>query len=255
MRIATVAMLVACGGGGGGAQPDAAPLPDAAAPTVVYEVQGLVVEGVMNGSDLTAWDVGAEMTPYFITARDDGPCHVDDRTKMGFQILQDDGTVTISGGSGSAIVMTPDAQEVYAGEVDGLAYAPGDAITISATGSAAPAFSGSLTFPAEVGAPVTIPVTVSKSAGVTVTWGAVDTPVHVIITQVPDNARTLSVDCTFDGSTGTATIPASSLAELLVQSANLGVGGIARMTSSAGMYAVELEAANHTVVGSVEIGP
>src|SRR5262245_32960229 len=143
MRLAALAVLIACGGDHTTTVPADAP------PGVVAVLTAFTTEASQNGSDVTVWGADAAETPAMTTSRDDGPCHIEDTTTTGTSVLADVGTISFTTTSGE-VLLQPDDEERYSNFAQGLTYQAGDAITVSATGSDVPAFTSSIVFPGAV---------------------------------------------------------------------------------------------------------
>lgn len=133
------------------------------------------------------------------------------------------GTVTISGGSGSDVVLTPGSSDIYNkfSETGSTPHwAPDDTLTLSSTGDTIPTFSATMVFPTavEVTTPTMdgTPLTIDRTAPLVVEWTPTTDWVRVHIGQGPsgltiDQMNRVEINCDFQGSTGTGTVPAAIL--------------------------------------------
>jgi len=175
--------------------------------------------------------------------------------------LLDVGPVTLSGGTGSAIVMTANAtaRNAYSNMQPGLRFALGDLVTAMASGSIA--FAGNLTFPAAVtvtsptATPGT-PIAISRTTDFTVRWtGTGADPVAVILTVSNRTAGTSSqLLCTFDRTTGIGVVPATTLGMIDAGAGQLAVVGVntTRLTGTGNMP-IEMTARNTTLASTAQV--
>ena len=173
-----------------------------------------VAEGIADTSEYT---LAAPMFEDYVEAtssRVDGPCRIDLVTTTMIEFASA-GVVTFSG-VGQNIVLIPDSQNRYMEDYfQGARFAPGDEITMSASGATVPAFTTTMTFPVSLN--VTSPTsltTVSASHGLTATWTPTVGMVTIALVQT-ENAQTIDVACTFSGAAGTGTVPATALTDLV----------------------------------------
>jgi hypothetical protein len=241
MRTLWLVMLGACGGSSmqtpdAGSRADARP--DAAHKN--FGLVGVIEDVAMNSTFVLAgWGTDLDI---IVASRDDGPCHVQ-QANLGTMPRVSAGTVTITGGSAAAVTMPFDVDNGYFSVAQGLSYAPGDQLTISASGGVVPAFSGQLAFPAPLTVTSGTPTVVKKS-GFTATWNATTSPVVIGISQYPSGAPKLNISCTYDGATGTGAIPASALSDLMTTvSVGVLVSAETNVTMMAGDYPADLRAA------------
>jgi hypothetical protein len=231
-------LIVASCGGSDPATSDAPPSLDAAAEKEVGQL--LIAEGSMDGSDQTiAFAAFGPDRDTIVTSRDDGPCHVEQRTRV-LTTPVGAGAVSISGPSGTLAL--PSSMNQYFAMVPGLKYTGGEALTFSATGDVVPAFSTVITFPANVTVTSPVPTAVHKS-GLMATWMPTTGSVVIRLTHFPGNSQGNFVNCTFDGSSGSGTVPSTALAELVSgKNASLTIATATELQSTAGAYAIQAEA-------------
>ncbi len=218
MRRRFVAIVLAAGcGGGGGKTPDAATAvdasPDAALPILKLGAIELGEE-VMNGGDVTVSIVAFARVLESDSIRADGPCSVDMATR-GNSAFDGAGTVTITYGSGQSLQLVDDGMGGYSNIAQQYLYAPGDTITVSGTGAVVPAFTMSLTFPSQVTVTSPTSLSVLHQSGITATWTATSSPVHIRINQYLANSHAVFIDCTYAGDAGSGAVPASALTDLV----------------------------------------
>jgi hypothetical protein len=164
--------------------------------------------------------------------RQDGPCRIEVYGQGPYTAFSA-GPVTLDWGGSESLVFPFQNGCCYLEDMfQGARYAPDDMISISAPGGTAPPISGTVTFPSAVvvTSPATTVSTISKS-GFTATW--VPTTGTVVIRVVQSDDQSTSVSCSFDAASGTGTIPATALADLLVTAGpGLSMGGTSRIAIS-----------------------
>jgi len=142
----------------------------------------------------------------------------------GFPVVPSAGNITVKGGKlgPTGVTLTPNAWGAYQGEpVLSQLFASEDTLTLEATGAEVPAFSGQ-----SVKAPSDIQVTAPafsnlgstkfpRDSDLDVVWtGASFGDVLVTVTSVHMRVRAVTLSCTFQGSSGSATIPTTALGKL-----------------------------------------
>jgi hypothetical protein len=190
-----------------------------------------------------------------ISTRTDGPCEI--KKSMGGSpgAVVSAGMVTISGGVPGTILLPQSADNRYLSQQVGFRYAANDMLTVNATGATVPAFSTMVTFPSTL--TVTSPTTLTtlRKAGLSVAWTPTTGSVTVYIPQYSTTPNTL-ISCVYDAALGTATIPASALADLTTgMTATVSVSTNATTTSTAGPYEVMLAANYSAFSASVTVQP
>jgi hypothetical protein len=157
------------------------------------------------------------------------------------------GTVSVTGG------LTNYSMAVAAGSYTSvssqvLLFNSGTTLQVSSTGGEVPAFSGkTLTVPSalfnvsspSIGAGLAIP----RSQALHVTWtGANGRDVQVNASTTTDHVRSVSIACTFPGTSSSGSIPAAAMAKLLPTSSTtkgyLSVGAPIETSFTAGSWAV-----------------
>ena len=248
-------VLVACGGSSA-TTPDA-PVVDARPDTPAARHIGMVaiIEGnLVNGTSTAVFGAFGVDNLSTVLSRDDGPCHIEQTTTQGSTVLDDAGTVTVSGGSSGDIVITPNSSKQYFSMSQGLTFAAGATVTMSGTGSIVPPFSRTLTFPARVTVTSTL-AALSKASGFSVTWTATTGSVAIRVIQHPGGTSD-EVNCVFDGNAGTGTVPTSALAELVAgTTATVTILTDAQSTGAAADYAVTFDALFAGAQATVAVQP
>lgn len=238
MRKLLQMMMVASCGGADPTTADALPPSPDAAENEVGEL--LVEQGNLQGSDQTvaAAGFGADLD-IVVISRDDGPCHVEQRTRI-LSTLVGAGAIAVSGPGGT--LSLSGSMNQYFAMIPGFKYAAGAALTFTGTGDVVPAFSAMFAFPATITVTSPAPIAVHKS-GITATWTPTTGSVVVILTHYPSSSQGNFVTCTYDGASGTGGVPSTALAELVNgTNANFTVATATDMTSMVGAYAIELQA-------------
>jgi hypothetical protein len=220
------------------ASPDASPLP-------LQKVASLLfVEEVVSGNNITLSGATFADVEQLDSIRSDGPCTINVATR-GTSTNVTAGTVTITYGSGKTITLAPNPQDnSYSNIAQQFLYRAGDVISVSATGATVPAFTSSITFPASV--TVTSPTSLStlSKSGITATWNATTSPVHIQINQYLDSMHGIFVACSFAGSAGTGAVPATALMDLVAGSSTyFTITTQVGTTGNVGQYSLSGEAA------------
>jgi hypothetical protein len=159
------------------------------------------------------------------------------------------GVVTIQGGTGADVVLTPDPFGVYPlFSVAPARWHAGDLLQITATGGDVPAFSATLSLltplvlisPDPVGNTATV---IDRTKGVTVTWVPTTETVSVGAYIQPSNGDTwdqIQGTCEFPGGAGTATLPAEFFTDFPTAEGSLYAGHSQVKTQTAGAHPVRL---------------
>jgi hypothetical protein len=129
-----------------------------------------------------------------------------------------------------------------------LLYQGGTVLTVSATGDEVPAFSNkTITVPT---APFTVQspsfastLSLPRTQGLAVAWsGASGRSVKVNVSTIQQNVRSVSIACTFSGSAGSGSVPASGMGKLLHTSSSvtgsLYVSAPVETTFAAGQWSI-----------------
>jgi len=161
------------------------------------------------------------------------------------------GTLTITGTSINGIPqpLTLDPGS-YLYETEGGIFGDGALLMVSASGAEVPAFSASVTAPGRptitAPAPSMLPFAITRSDGFAFSWsGATAGAVHAVISE---GAAAPQVDCLFDGSVGTATVPAAALMMLPTSSqGSVSFEGLGIDNVIAGDWAVSFTARHQAV--------
>jgi hypothetical protein len=249
LRIACALLIViGCGDDGGETGVDA---------SSQGETIGNAAVGVfrMSGSFMTLIVAGfAIERDVPISMRDDGSCHVRIYDMM-TEPLFPAGTVTFSGGTGAPIVLLGDANNSYAQLIQGERFVAGDVVVVEGTGATVPAFTSTVMFPTALN--VTNPLTLASvhKTGFGASWTPTPTPVTILFLQY-SSSRDVTVRCTFDGSTGSATVSASALADL-TNGVNVAVSirSETETKSTAGDYPFSFEAIYAPFLAQVPVQP
>jgi len=215
-----------------------------------------VVERLTSGAGVTVagafFGIDRDTT---LLDRDDGPCRVK-RTNHVAAIPRNAGTVTISGGAMGSIALVPSPNNNYAATFQEIRFAANDVLSIVGDGGEVPSFSGTISFPSTfmVISPNSLS-TLSKS-GFTATWTPTVGLISIVFTQYPSGAPQTFIKCVFDGTAGTAAIPASALTDLTSgASAGVSIATESRMVSSAGPYELTFSAFFTGLTASATVQP
>ncbi len=146
------------------------------------------------------------------------------------------GMISISGGTQNVMLM-PRTDGSYDPFVHSTAnvFPSGQLLTINGAGATVPAFSASITPTAPAGAfTLTVPdgnranisITLTKSQDYQMTWSALGagSKVAAELVQNPDNNRSITLECLFDGARGNGTFPSSLLSRFQSTNGQTGVG-------------------------------
>lgn len=146
------------------------------------------------------------------------------------------GMINITGGTQN-ITLTPRTDGSYDPFVHSTAnvFPSGQLLTISGAGAMVPAFSTSITPTTPPGTfaltnpdgnRASITLTVPKSQDYQLTWTALPTGTKVAaeLVQSPDNNRSITLECLFDGPRGSGTFPTSLLSRFQTTNGQNGVG-------------------------------
>ncbi len=160
------------------------------------------------------------------------------------------GAISITGAA-TAIDLVPGMNGIYpAATGTTMLYTGGETLSFTATGDEVPAFARTLTAPETVN--VTSPsvmmglLSLNRAADLNVTWGATSSATDVIVRlsgfEMPmtGGSRTVSLACTFDGTSGMGTVPAADLG-------NLPGGG------ASGSFSVETSVSDQLMAGGWNI--
>jgi hypothetical protein len=132
------------------------------------------------------------------------------------------GTLSIKGGANADVTMSPDKSGGYLSFAEkGAHWSGGDALTIASSGAVVPAFSTAIQFPSAVVLPPGDPflsdgtVSISQSHPLTLKWTAGVGLVELVLdhggTPGMNQER---IECRFDSSAATGTVPVEALAKL-----------------------------------------
>ncbi len=233
---------------------DAPMAADARADVIQLTGEIAVVESEVDGTDQTVVDVELESRDSILSSRDEGPCHIQLQTTLRLDVVSG-GAVTIAGSASGNLVLAPNLENMYPEiVVQRPLFAPNDAVSISGAGATVPAFAGMVTFPSSLAVlEPTSPSALSKS-GFSSTWNPTGGSVHIEISQTPDNAHDISIDCAFPGADGAGTIPSVALTDLVAGTpATLTIATEATTTAMAGDYIVTLFGSVSGIQGDVDV--
>lgn len=170
------------------------------------------------------------------------------------------GSVRLEGTRQGAVALAPvDWGYYFEAPAGTIPWEPGDALTVTATGAEAPAFTLTSTFPVlpssfspnlRVFRPLPgqpPPLAVPRAQPFMVTWDPIGAPetIYVMFQQwSPPFADERSVDCFFPGSAGTASVSAAVLSRLdastAIRISNVYLGGVTRRDSTIGEHQLVL---------------
>jgi hypothetical protein len=249
--IALLALIASCGDDGNGSGLDAkvpdASVPDSSGPPDAPDAspqtpQGLFVIIESPTPGVTTWfaEFGTDLD-IVVSSRDDGPCRVQ-RTMRTTNPRVSAGTLSVTGGTASAVTMSFRSSG-YSHYASSLVYAAGDQLTLAASGATVPAFSTQLAFPSSLTLTSTAPTELSMS-GFTATWNTTTSDVYFEISQFRSGEPAVVLICTFDGTVGTGSVPASALTDFVTSApAGIGISTRTRQPVTAGVYDVDVLAA------------
>lgn len=157
------------------------------------------------------------------------------------------GTVHITGGYVDYTLDTK-AGSYVTQSTQSLLYDQGTVLRVSATGDEVPAFSNkTLTVPGpfDVTSPdLSSSLALSRAHDLAVAWtGASGRDVQVSVSTIQQNVRSVSIACTFSGSSASANVPAAAMAKLLKANGSSITGALAisapvQTTFSAGSWLI-----------------
>jgi hypothetical protein len=143
------------------------------------------------------------------TTREDGPCRIERSTPLNAD-LHDAGQLRITASGASSSIVTLPAGAGYQDAIGSYRYLGGENLLVETMGATVPAFSQAIAFPHPVTV-MTTPTQISKGVELTATW--TPTPSDVLIQISQGSPTSLQVTCTFAGSSGSGTVPASAFAD------------------------------------------
>jgi hypothetical protein len=124
---------------------------------------------------------------------------------------QSAGAIELSG-AGGPLHLAPGADGTYRATASAT-WAPGTVLTLQASGGDVPAFSGTFVIPPTFvfdNAPADLMTAIGGNADVVLTWS----PTDAEDVWVGVDSGTTRVSCTFEGATGSGTVPGAALATL-----------------------------------------
>ena len=147
------------------------------------------------------------------------------------------GNITLGGGTQN-VTLTPRSDGSYEpyGNSASTVFPPGTAIDVAAAGQAqqVPAFTGRITQPGATQFSLTMPdgsrpnilFAINKSQDYQVTWSGPTAGSKVVaeLIQNPDNNRSVTLECVFDGARGNGTLPATLLSKFQNSNGTTGLG-------------------------------
>ena len=191
---------------------------------------GLVrITGTTNGSSAIATFIDTQQVDANCQHRTAGECVL--YTCAGTTFVQPNaGDLNITGGT-QAVALSARTDGSYKpyDATSMVTFAAGQKLAVNAAGGMVPAFRTELTPPNATfslttpdGSRQNIVFNLNRTADYQVAWTPLSagTRVHAEINQNTDSNRGLIIDCDFDGSTGTGTIPASLLGDLQLTSSS-----------------------------------
>jgi hypothetical protein len=133
----------------------------------------------------------------------------------------------------------------YQASQSGTLWAAGETVEVSATGGRVPAFKASLVFPAplELTSPATVS-TISKSAGVSLSWQEANDYVSVFFSQLTSTGAIVDISCAVSPPSVGYTLTPSTLADVVAGSTDnvLMVGTYRSSQVTAGSCQIDVEA-------------
>ncbi len=222
--------------------------------SVVAAFSTIVSSGPPNsGTSCTTQTVGSCTSSRCVTV--DAGTPVD----AGFTLTQDSaGVITIAGTKlDGGVTLVPSADNTYAAlSATSRLSAVGDTLTVSAAGATVPAFSGkTVVTPASV--TVTAPGcaasncgSIPRNAPLLVTWTGGTVGTVTVSAFVGVGAETSIVQCSYDASAGTGTVPTAALGTLPAGMGSFSVSVANKTTFTAGSYDVSLAVQGSGVAGS-----
>jgi hypothetical protein len=143
--------------------------------------------------------------------------------------LRSAGTIVVSGGTGAPVTLRPRSDNRYDSDPEPLArWVPGDTVRLVASGAAVPAFDVALTIPVPLADvrvstdPVSHRVDIDRATDFVFSWAPTTSArvagfllYQIVISPAGSPYLAASIDCTFDASAGSASVPRSALAALV----------------------------------------
>lgn len=174
------------------------------------------------------------------------------------------GAITISGGTGAPIMLTPGANGAYMpSQVMAARWAPMDSVMVSGAGATVPAFTAMVNFPAQVTLtqPMVTPTTtvrIPRSASYSFRWDTTVTTgnMRVLIATAGTDGSSTGVECAFPLITGSGTVPVTVLSDLPAGSGALLLSALSETTVNAGTdgpWRVRLSAGTSVFAGAAMI--
>jgi hypothetical protein len=216
-RLARAMLAAMLFGPGCGPGADGGGLPEAGSVTIFYETTSTGWTGGVSASF-------SRTTGGSCTQRTVGPCSVARCDYNGGAPRTTNlsaGAITITGGMPGTITFSPlsDGSYDYSGT---YSFAAGETLDVSAAGGTVPAFTASVTFPTAITVTAPTTGTIDRSQDLAIAWTGGDASVLAKI-QEGTSDRGVLIQCVFDASAGSGTIPAGALSDL--EAVALGSGG------------------------------
>ena len=168
--------------------------------------------------------------------REDGPCTIEQSTQLSGR-LHNAGQMRVTGGG--SVVLLP-AGIMYQDAVAGFRYMGGETLLVETMGATVPAFSKEVVYPHPVTGIGTL-APLFKSQALTLTWMPTLSDVLVQVSQ--GAPMSLQIKCTFQGASGSGSIPASAFAELLTSEPGaMLIATQAKEVAVTGEYTVSIDA-------------
>jgi hypothetical protein len=160
------------------------------------------------------------------------------------------GTITIHVGD-RTVTLAPGADHTYPAWQDATSalFSAGETLSIEASGADVPAFSGTVVAPqvptirAPVLPPDGAPLAVARSADLALTWdAAAGVSIELTLSGAASDGQRAVALCSFDGSSGAASVPASALGAVQAGAGSLSIAARSAHEIDVGDYAIQLHA-------------
>jgi hypothetical protein len=153
------------------------------------------------------------------------------------------GSITITGGAYPLVLTEPTPDSVYGPAMDGGLLAlwnGGEGLVVTASGDVVPAFAGSLIAPTQVTVTTPMPSSIVRSSPLALSWSGASAGKLTVDLSAGTGTNDYYLECQFDVSAGTGTIPAAALAVLPAGSAGMTVSTLDRVDVEDGAWTVQI---------------